>query len=104
MREVIRELAHTGLVSLAVFLAIHFSIENFRVDGASMLPTLVDGQHLIANKIVFSQVNPDALTGIIPFVPDSRDGGHSLFTFHPPERGDIVIFLHLRNMSLGGRG
>ena len=51
MREVIRELVHTALVSLAVFLAIHFSIENFRVDGASMLPTLVDGQRLVANKM-----------------------------------------------------
>ena len=61
--------------------------------------TLVDGQHLIANKIVFSQVNPDAFTGIIPFVPDSRDRGRSLFTFHPPERGDIVIFLHPRDTS-----
>ncbi len=84
MREVIRELMHTALVSLAVFLSIHFSIENFRVNGFSMTPTLVDGQHLIANKIVFSRVNPDALSGVIPFAPDSRDG-HALFTFHPPD-------------------
>ncbi len=98
MREIIRELVHTALVSLAVFLTIHFSIENFRVDGFSMTPTLVDGQHLIGNKIVFSRVNPDALTGIIPFVPDSRDG-RALFTFHPPERGDIMIFLHPRDPS-----
>ncbi len=98
MREVIRELAHTALMSLAVFLAIHFSIENFRVDGFSMTSTLVDGQHLIANKLVFSRLNADALTGLIPFVPDSRDR-NALFTFHPPERGDIMIFLHPRDPS-----
>ena len=98
MREVIRELVHTALASLAVFFAIHFSIENFRVDGSSMLPTLVDGQHLIGNKIAFSRVTPDALAGFIPFVPDSRDGD-ALFTFHPPERGDIMIFLHPRDSS-----
>ncbi len=98
MREVIRELVHTALVSLAVFLSIHFSIENFRVDGFSMTPTLVDGQHLIANKLVFSRLSADALTGLIPFVPDSEESG-ALFAFHPPERGDIMVFLHPRDPS-----
>jgi signal peptidase I len=98
VREVIRELVHTALVSLAVFLAIHFSIENFRVDGFSMDPTLLDGQHLIANKLVFSHINPGALTGLIPFVPESRDR-NALFTFHPPERGDIMVFLYPRDPS-----
>ena len=98
MREIIRELMHTALVSLAVFLSIHFSIENFRVDGFSMTPTLLDGQHLIANKLVFSRLSSDALTGLIPFVPDSGEGG-ALFTFHPPERGDIMILLHPQDPS-----
>ena len=98
MREIIRELAHTALVSLAVFLSIHFSIENFRVDGFSMTPTLVDGQHLIANKLVFSRLSADALTSLIPFVPDSGDDS-ALFAFHPPERGDIMVFLHPRDPS-----
>ncbi|MCY4652882.1 MAG: signal peptidase I [Dehalococcoidia bacterium] len=98
MREVIRELVHTALVSLAVFLSIHFSIENFRVDGFSMTPTLVDGQHLIANKLVFSRLSTDALTGLVPFVPDSGDDS-ALFAFHPPERGDVMVFLHPRDPS-----
>ena len=98
MREIIRELVHTALVSLAVFLSIHFSIENFRVDGFSMTPTLVDSQHLIANKLVFSRLSSDALTGLIPFVPDSGDD-HALFAFHPPERGDIMVFLYPQNPS-----
>ena len=93
-REVIRELVHTALASLAVFLCIHFSIENFRVDGFSMTPTLVDGQHLIANKLIYSRID----RGLIPFAPYSRDRD-ALFTFHPPERGDIVIFLHPRDTS-----
>ena len=98
MREVIRELVHTALVSLAVFLSIHFSIENFRVDGLSMTPTLIDGQHLIANKLVFSHLRADVLTGLIPFLPASGDDS-ALFTFHPPERGDIIIFLHPQDLS-----
>ncbi|MYE54792.1 MAG: hypothetical protein F4X34_06305 [Chloroflexi bacterium] len=50
--KVSRELLTTALVSVLVFFAIHSSIENFRVDGYSMQPTLVDGQHLIANKLI----------------------------------------------------
>ena len=98
MREIIRELMHTALVSLAVFLSIHFSIENFRVDGFSMTPTLADSQHLIANKLVFSRLSSEALAGLIPFVPDSGDD-NALFAFHPPERGDIMVFLHPRDPS-----
>ena len=98
MREIIRELVHTALVSLAVFLSIHFSIENFKVDGFSMTPTLVNGQHLITNKLVFSRLSPDALTGLIPFVPDLGDD-NSLFAFHPPERGDIIVMLHPQEPS-----
>ncbi len=98
MREIIRELVHTALVSLAVFLSIHFSIENFKVDGFSMTPTLVDGQHLITNKLVFSRLSPDALTGLIPFAPDLGDD-NALFAFHPPERGDIIVMLHPQEPS-----
>lgn len=90
--KVIRELLLTAVVSSVVFLAIHSSIENFRVDGISMLPTLVDGQHLIANKLIYARVNPGSLTHALPFVR-GRDSGAALFAFHPPEHGDVIIMV-----------
>ena len=74
--KVARELIETALVSLLVFFAIHFSIENFRVSGYSMQPTLIDGQHLLANKIIYSSV-----------------------TFHPPRRGEVAIMPHPKDPS-----
>ena len=74
--KVARELLTTALVSVLVFFAIHSSIENFRVDGYSMQPSLVDGQHLIANKLIYSR-----------------------FTFHLPRRGDIAIMTHPEDPS-----
>ena len=79
--KVIRELLLTTVVSFAVFLAIHSSIENFRVDGSSMFPTLVDGQFLIANKILYARVSRN------------EDDRAPLFAFHPPRHGDIIIMV-----------
>ncbi len=91
MRAFIRELIETVLLSLAVFLALHLSVQNFRVEGSSMVPTLTEGQHIVANKIIYSHIESDALARFLPFVQASGDDD-SLFTFHPPEYGDIIIF------------
>lgn len=91
MREFIRELIETALLSLAVFLALHLSVQNFRVEGSSMVPTLTEGQYIIANKIIYSRVSTDTLAGFLPFIQPSGEAG-SLYTFHPPEHGEIIIF------------
>ena len=91
MREFIRELIETVLLSLAVFLALHLSVQNFRVEGSSMVPTLTEGQYIVANKIIYSRVSIDTLAGFLPFI-QSSGGGDSLYTFHPPGHGEIIIF------------
>ncbi len=96
--KVIRELLLTAVVSLAAFLAIHSSIENFRVDGASVIPTLVDGQHLIANKLLYARVNPSSLIQALPLVEDPNSST-SLFAFRPPEHGDVIIMVFPKDLS-----
>lgn len=91
MREFIRELIETLLLSLAVFLALHLSVQNFRVEGSSMVPTLTEGQYIVANKIIYSRVTTDSILGFLPFAQPSGEGG-SLYTFHPPRHGEIIIF------------
>ena len=91
MREFIRELLETVLLSIAVFLALHFSVQNFRVEGSSMDPTLTEGQYIVANKIIYSRVTTDSLARFIPFIQPSGEGD-SLYAFHPPSYGEILIF------------
>ena len=91
MREFIRELLETVLLSIAVFLALHFSVQNFRVEGSSMDPTLTEGQYIVANKIIYSRVTTDSLARFIPFIQPSGEGD-SLYAFHPPRYGEILIF------------
>lgn len=61
-----REVLETILLTLVIFLAVRVALQNFRVEGESMFPTLHDGQYVLVNKIDY--------------------------VFHAPERGDIVVF------------
>ncbi len=88
--KVVRELLLTAAVSVAAFFAIHSSIENFRVDGPSMAPTLVHEQHLIANKLLHARINQGPLISMLPFLSGVRDGA-PVYVFHPPEHGDVVV-------------
>ena len=90
MRALVRELIETVILALMIFLALQISIQNFRVEGPSMEPTLEEGQYLIANKLVYLRFNPSGLRSLLPFVDDGDD--EDVFAFHPPRRGEVIIF------------
>ena len=90
MRALIRELIETVILALLIFLALQFSVQNFRVEGPSMDPTLGDGQYLLANKLVYLNFDPRDLQSLLPFIDVERD--QLLFPFHSPRRGEVVIF------------
>ena len=90
MRALIRELIETVILALLIFLALQFSVQNFRVEGPSMDPTLGDGQYLLANKLVYLSLDPQDLRSLLPFIDVGRD--EPLFPFRSPRRGEVVIF------------
>lgn len=89
----VREIVETLLLAILVFLAVRASIQHYRVEGDSMSPTLENGEFLLVNSLIYSEVNIGKLADRVPFwdpgPPDVRQ------VFHGPERGDIVI-LHPR--------
>ena len=90
MRALIRELFETTLLALLIFLLLHVSIGNRRVDGPSMNPTLTHGQRVIVNKLRYLSFSSDGPVARLPFV-DFGDQ-QRLYAFEPPERGDVVVF------------
>jgi signal peptidase I len=62
----LRELVETILLTLVIFFIIRFAVENYRIEGFSMLPNFEDGQFLLVNKIAYKI-------------------GH-------PQRGDVIVF------------
>lgn len=88
-RGLVRSIVETTLLALLVFLAVRASFQNFRVDGTSMAPTLEDGQFLLVNKLVYSEIDKGKLSKFVPFLEAEED--EKQFVFHAPDRGDIIV-------------
>ena len=97
MDRVFRELLEAVALAVIIFLLIHSSVRNFKVEGSSMDPTLESGQHLIVNKIVYFQLDMDRLSRIIPFWQSGT--ADVRYAIQPPERGDVIVFHFPRDTS-----
>jgi signal peptidase I len=62
----VRELVETAVLTIAIFLVVRVALQNFKVEGQSMLPNLHNNEYILVNKIDY--------------------------LLHPPQRGDIVVF------------
>lgn len=65
--RLLREILETGFLTLLIFLGIKLVVQNFKIQGASMEPTLHDEQFLLVNKVLYQLLGD-------------------------PQRGDIVVF------------
>ncbi|MFN2116005.1 MAG: signal peptidase I [Anaerolineae bacterium] len=64
---VAREILETVILTALIFLGIRLVVQNFRIEGRSMEPTLHSGQYLLVNKMSYRVLGD-------------------------PSRGDIVVF------------
>lgn len=90
MRSILRELLETLLLTVLIFLLVRTVVQNFKVDGQSMEPTLYGGQYLLINKAVYWRINGDLAAWLLPNQPRAADG--SVYIFQAPHRGDVVVF------------
>ncbi len=90
MRAVVRELIETVILALLIFLALQFSVQNFRVEGSSMQPTLEEGQYILVNKLLYLRFDPQDILRFLPFIDSDRT--NFLFPISSPERGEVIIF------------
>ncbi|MDQ6661124.1 MAG: signal peptidase I [Chloroflexota bacterium] len=61
-----RDIVETIALTLLIFLVLRFTVQTYRVEGASMQPGLVDSEYVLINKLAY--------------------------LFHAPQRGDVVVF------------
>ena len=92
----VREVAETVLLALLIFLAVRISLQNFRVEGASMQPSLENGEYLIVNKLAYSQIDMSVFN-FLPFYETEKEDVHHLW--ETPNRGDVVVFRSPTNLT-----
>ena len=87
----LREIIETALIAILIFVGVRTLVLNFRVDGSSMLPSLVNGEMLLVNRNAY-----DSLRSCIPLVdwlPGVEHAEPKDFTPFPgPHRGDVIVF------------
>jgi signal peptidase I len=93
MRSALREVLETIVLTILIFLLVRSVVQNFKVDGHSMEPTLSDGQYLLINKAMYWQVDLQPLSRILPQMGRNSDMSDAkVDLFRTPERGDIIVF------------
>jgi signal peptidase I len=65
-RSFLRELLEMAVLTIAIFLIVRVALQNFKVEGSSMWPTLHNNEYILVNKIDYM--------------------------IHSPHRGDIIVF------------
>jgi signal peptidase I len=68
MKSILKGILEMLVVGLVVFLTLTYGVQNIRVSGSSMEPTLHDGEFMLANKLVYLRFDPATLRKWLPFV------------------------------------
>ncbi len=89
-RSAVREIIETVVLTLIIFFAVRSMVQNFKVEGSSMEPSLRHGQYLLVNKLAYLSIDPAGLRSQIPLLPDLIAGRRYLLG--TPQKGDVVVF------------
>jgi signal peptidase I len=92
-KSIVREYAEALLFALGLAVVLRtFLIQAYKIPSGSMEQTLLIGDHIIVNKLVFGLRMPDSIFGLTPF-EDRIPYGKYLFQLEPVHRGDIIVFV-----------
>ena len=92
MSRILRELLEAVILALVVFFVIQISVQNFRVQGHSMQPTLDGDEYLMVNKLPYFRLDLQRLSRLVPFWHVDESKEKYLPFSHPPGRGDVIVF------------
>lgn len=90
-KSALREYGEAFGIALGLALILRtFFIQAYKIPSGSMEPTLLVGDHILVNKLVYGLRMPDSLFGLkIPGLP----WGRYLFRVETVHRGDVVVFV-----------
>ncbi len=69
--HLVREIVETLVLTILIFIVIHFAVQSYHVDGTSMQPNLNSSEFVVVNK--------------------------TAYFFQQPQRGDVIVFHYPHN-------
>lgn len=90
MKSFIREIIETVALALFLVLVIQAGVQNYRVEGPSMEPLLINGDRVIVSRVVYTEIDAHHVSRFIPGV--NADEGDFWRPLGGPSRGDIAVF------------
>ncbi|MEM8532102.1 MAG: signal peptidase I [Chloroflexota bacterium] len=97
VRGIVRELLETAIFVLVVFLVVRGAVQNFKIEGQSMEPTLHTEQYILVNKLTYLHFDTNLFQRFIS--GDETLEPNIVYPFGQPERGDIIVFEYPRDVS-----
>jgi signal peptidase I len=93
-KSILREYIEAFLVAVLLAVVLRcFLIQAYKIPSGSMENTLLIGDHIIVNKMIYGLRMPDSVFGWTPFA-DEIPYGKYLFDFEQVHRGDVVVFVY----------
>jgi signal peptidase I len=92
-KSILRE--YTEAFGIAIVLALiirTFFVQAYKIPSGSMEPTLLIGDHILVNKLLYGLRMPDSLFGVRPLA-GAIPYGQYVFRIEPIHRGDVVVFV-----------
>lgn len=88
---VVKEIVETVVFVLLVFFIVRGLIQNFRIEGLSMAPTMHDEQYILVNKALYTHFDLNAPLRLLP--GRGTLAPKVVYPFRSPQRGDVVVFI-----------
>lgn len=97
IRSAAKELLETAIYILLVFVIVRSMVQNFKIEGSSMEPSLHGGQYILVNKLVYFHFDLNAPMRLLPGYEHLSP--RVVYPLGMPERGDIVVFEYPKDPS-----
>ncbi|MEJ2230454.1 MAG: signal peptidase I [Nitrospirales bacterium] len=93
-KSIIREYAEALVIAivLALTIRVFFVVQAFKIPSGSMIPTLLIGDHILVSKLAYGFQLPKDCEFQVSFPPVTCFSSNIVMNFHPPQRGDIIVF------------
>lgn len=90
VRSVVKEMLETAIFILLIFFIVRGIVQNFKIEGSSMEPSLHSGQYILVNKLVYFHFDVNEPMRLLPGNDNLLP--NVVYPFHKPQRGDVVVF------------